>query len=96
LPRGVRQQLGDAVLAGHRHHGTDPAAGHGQPLPRPVCRRVLWPVAHDFIFPPPARCPAPASTYSRGVERGPRYACLPGNGPAGAPPVHRGRRGAPD
>jgi deoxycytidylate deaminase len=59
LPRGVRQQLGDAVLAGHRHHGTDPAAGHGQPLPRPVCRGVVWPVTHTFIFPPAARCPAP-------------------------------------
>jgi hypothetical protein len=71
-PGGVRQQLGNAVIARHRDDGPDPAAGQRKPLVRPVCCRAARHGTHDPIFPCSGTssplCPAgwPASRSPRG------------------------------
>jgi hypothetical protein len=50
-PGGVRQQLGDAVLAANGNDWPDPATGQGKPFPRPLRRGVARSRTHDFIFP---------------------------------------------
>jgi hypothetical protein len=65
-PGGRRQQLINAVVAGHRHHGPDPATGQGKPLPRPVRRGAAGRRTHYPIFPRPGLRAAPAAGFPAG------------------------------
>jgi hypothetical protein len=71
-PDGVGHQLGNPAPARDRHDGPDPAAGQGQPLPRPVRGGIVWPGTHDSIFPRIPRCarPAPGANRALVVGRG--------------------------
>ena len=50
-PDVIRQQFGGPVITRNGDHGPDPAAGHGQPLPRPAHRgAAVQPGTHTPIF----------------------------------------------
>jgi hypothetical protein len=51
-PGSIRQQLGDATGAWDGYDRPDPAAGQRQPLPRSVCRGIVWHATHDHYFAP--------------------------------------------